>query len=110
MLELSSPVYDATNVAGDGRALEAQCKGWSIDARQAEAFLSLSKPITGEQKHAKFYDLPCSAHGRVRWDNLVWDVEINAAATATLISGDETHLLGCSDPACEPLVLLMPEQ
>lgn len=104
------PAYDRTGATGDRPALEAQCKSWTIDAHRAETFLRLSKPITGEQKHAKFYDLPCSAEGRARWENRVWNFEINAAATATLTSGNEIRLLGCSDPACEPLVLLMPEQ
>jgi hypothetical protein len=38
-----------------------------------------------------------------------WDFEINAAATGTWTSGDEIRIFGCSDPACEPLVLMMPE-
>lgn len=109
VLELSAPAYDATNAKGDGAALRAQCKGWMLDAGQAETFFRLSKPISGEQKHAKFYDLPCNIDGRAQWENRTWNFRINAAATATLTSGDETRLLGCSDPACESLVLMMPE-
>ncbi|WP_242104107.1 MULTISPECIES: hypothetical protein [unclassified Lysobacter] len=109
ILEISAPVYDPTGARGDGPRLEAECKRWSLTREQAGTFFRLSQPITGEQKHHEFYYLPCSIRGRLRSDGHSWDFEINAAATATWSSGNEVRTFGCSDPACEPLVLMMPE-
>lgn len=108
VLEISAPVYDATGAAGDGPALEAQCKAWSLTREQAETFFRLSKPITGEEKHGAYYDLPCSVKGRLQAEGRTWDFAIDGAATSTWTSGAETRSFGCSDPACEPLVLMMP--
>jgi hypothetical protein len=109
ILEISGPVYDPTGARGDGPGLEAECRRWSLTREQAGTFFRLSQPITGEQKHHEFYYLPCSIRGRLQSDGHTWDFEINAAATAALSSGNEIRTFGCSDPACEPLVLMMPE-
>lgn len=109
VLEVSPSVYDPTGVAGDGPALQGQCARWSLTREQAETFIRLSKPIGGEKQHSTFYALPCHIDGRAQGDNRIWQLRINAAATATLTSNGETRVLGCSDPACEPLVLMMPE-
>lgn len=109
VLEISGPVYDPSGARGDGPRLEAECKRWSLTREQAGTFFRLSQPITGEQKHHEFYHLPCSIKGQLQSDGHTWDFEINAAATATWISSNEIRTLGCSDPACEPLVLMMPE-
>ncbi len=82
---------------------------WSLGREQAEAFFRASRPITAEERHARFYDLPCAIRGRLQAEGRTWEFEIDAAATATWTSGGETRLFGCSDPACEPLVLMMPE-
>lgn len=109
VLEVSPAAYDATGAAGDGPALEAQCKRWSLTREQAESFFHLSRPISGEKKHSDFYTLPCNINGRARSESRTWNFSINAAATATLTSGSETRLLGCSAQECKALVLMMPE-
>lgn len=108
VLEISAPTYDPVGMGGDGPALEAECKRWALTREQAQTFFRLSKPITGEEKHGAYYDLPCTVTGRVRAEGRTWDFAIDGAATATWTSGNEVRLLGCSDPACEPLVLMMP--
>lgn len=110
VIEISAPTYDPTGARGDGSVLEAQCKAWSLDREQAEAFFRLSKPISGEEKHGAFYVLPCNVEGRLQADGRSWSFQINAGATATWTSGTEIRDFGCSDPACEPLVLMMPER
>ncbi len=109
VLELSAPVYDPAGARGDGPALEAQCKAWSLTREQAQAFFRLATSITGEQRHAHYSSLPCTIRGRLQAEGRIWAFSINAAATADWTSGEDTRSFGCADPACEPLVLLMPE-
>lgn len=107
VLEISKPVYLP---AQGSRALageQAMCSAWSLDAGEAASFLRLSKPL-GEGELHDFDWLPCSIKGRVQAEGVVWDFEINAAGTSTWSSGDEVRLLGCSQAACEPFVILMP--
>lgn len=99
--------YDATGQRGDGPALAASCRAWALTPVQAEAFFRHARPITPEAGHG-FDTLPCTIAGRLRSEGREWAFEINGGATATWRSGNDQTLLGCSDPACAPLVLSMP--
>jgi hypothetical protein len=108
VLEVSEPVYQPVDGTRALAREEAMCKAWSLDKGQAASFLSLSKPLHEGELHDYAW-LPCMIKGRVRAGGQVWDFEINAAGTSTLRSGNEARLLGCSQVACEPFVILMPD-
>ena len=108
ILRIAKPAYDPTGERGDGPALRTQCEAWVIDKQQAEAFFRHARRIKSTASH-DYYHLPCSATGELAAEGKVWAFEINAAATATWKNGDEIRSFGCSDPACEPLVLMMPD-
>lgn len=48
---------------------------------------------------------PCIITGTLVEDGRAWKFEINGAAKARLTSGDDERLIGCSKPACKPLVM-----
>lgn len=98
----------AYDPAGKDEAMRAACAKWTLDAKQATKFFRASREYP-EGTHDAFYWLPCSIKGRLRAQGREWDFEINAAATATWIDGDTARRWGCTDKACEPLVLLMPD-
>ncbi|WP_305806528.1 hypothetical protein [Stenotrophomonas sp. YIM B06876] len=79
-----------------------------MDKRQAASLLNLSRELQEGELH-QFDWLPCSIKGRTQIQGTVWDFEINAAGTSILRSGERAQLMGCSQSACEPLVILMPE-
>lgn len=108
VLEIGASEYDPAGARGDGPALAAACKGWSLTRQQAEAFFRHSQPIADGGGHP-FYALPCHIAGRLRAEGRIWDFRIDAAATATWTSGDDIRRLGCAARECESLVLLMPD-
>lgn len=107
VLEISPALYDSTGARGDGPALAADCRQWSLTRRQAETYFRLSKPITMAEAH-DFDTLPCAITGKLRVEGRTWDFEINAGATAVWRSGADLRMFGCTDPACAPLVRTMP--
>lgn len=107
VLEIAKPVYLPAQGKRASADEQAMCSAWSLDADEAESFFRLSKPLVEGELH-DFDWLPCSIRGRVRAEGVVWDFEINAAGTSTWNNGDEARLLGCSQAACEPFVILMP--
>ena len=108
VLESGASHYDPAGARGDGPALAADCKRWSLTRQQAETFFRHSRPIADGGGH-EYYALPCHIAGRLRAEGRTWDFRINAAATATWSSGDDIRRLGCAARECEPLVLLMPD-
>jgi hypothetical protein len=84
------------------------CDAWTLDKRQAETFFGLSK-VLGEGELHDYDWLPCSISGRLQAKGKIWDFEINAAGTSTWRNGGDAILMGCSQAACEPLVILMPD-
>lgn len=108
VLEIGASQYDAAGAGGDGPALAADCKRWSLTRKEAETFFRHSRLIADGGGH-DFYALPCHIAGRLRAEGRTWDFRIGAAATATWSSGDEVRRLGCKARECEPLVLLMPD-
>lgn len=90
-------------------ALREACAAWRLDQRQVAAFFAAGREYP-DGTHDAFYWLPCSIKGRLRAQGREWDFEINAAATATWTDGDEVRRWGCTAKACEPLVLLMPDE
>ncbi|WP_369979877.1 hypothetical protein [Xanthomonas bundabergensis] len=84
------------------------CSAWSLDRTQAQSFFGLSRELREGELH-DFDWLPCSIKGRVQAQGRVWEFEINAAGTSTWRNGDQARMLGCSQAACEPFVLLMPD-
>ena len=109
VLEIAPSRYDQTGARGDGPALAADCRQWSLTRRQAETYFRRSKPITMIEAH-RYDTLPCTISGRLRVDGRTWDFEINAGATAIWRSGADLRMFGCADPACAPLVRSMPFQ
>ncbi|QWP77651.1 hypothetical protein J5226_04360 [Lysobacter sp. K5869] len=90
-------------------ALREACAAWRLNERQVAAFFASGREYP-DGTHDAFYWLPCSIKGRLRAQGREWDFEINAAATATWTDGDTVRRWGCMAKACEPLVLLMPDQ
>ena len=107
VLEIAPSRYDPTGSRGDGPALAADCKQWSLTRRQAEMYFRLSKPVTMIEAH-DFDTLPCTISGKLRADGRTWKFEINAGATAIWRSGTDLRTFGCTEPACAPLVRTMP--
>lgn len=77
-------------------------------ASPSQQFFQLSTPYK-ESPYSGFYQLPCSIEGVVEAEGKTWDFTINAGATAVWSRGEEVRYFGCSAPACEALVLLMPD-
>jgi hypothetical protein len=90
------------------KALAEACASWQLTKAQAQQFFQLSTPYK-ESPYSEFYQLPCSIEGVVEAEGKTWDFNINAGATAVWSRGAEVRYFGCSAPACEPLVLLMPD-
>jgi hypothetical protein len=108
VLEIAPSHYDPTGARGDGPALAADCRQWSLTRRQAELYFRLGKPITMIEAH-EYDTLPCTISGKLRADGRIWNFEINAGATAIWRSGTDLRMFGCADPACAPLVRSMPD-
>jgi hypothetical protein len=78
-----------------------------MSKQQAETFFSLSKTIADVEVHE--YDmLPCTITGRLSAAGREWDFEINAGATSIWKNQQELRRFGCSDAACDALVLSTP--
>ncbi len=108
VLEISKAEYAPRQGERAIPAEEAACKAWVLDKQQAETFFRLSKPLKEGELHD--YDwLPCSIKGQLTADGKPWSFEINAAGTSTWRSKDQAKLLGCAQPACAPLILMMRE-
>jgi hypothetical protein len=90
-------------------ALREACAAWRLSERQVAAFFAAGREYP-DGTHDAFYWLPCSIKGRLRAQGREWDFEINAAATATWTDGADQRRWGCTAKACEPLVLLMPDE
>jgi len=90
-------------------ALRDACAAWRLSERQVAAFFAAGREYP-DGTHDAFYWLPCSIKGRLRAQGREWDFEINAAATATWSDGATVRRWGCTAKACEPLVLLMPDE
>ena len=88
--------------------MAASCGAWVLDRSQVERFFAASHEYADGFGDA-FYSLPCTISGELRAKGKKWTYEINAAATATWTDGETVRRFGCVDAACEPLVLLMPD-
>lgn len=89
-----------------------ECKAWKLKPQQAAEFFRLAKeypPDAPVGVNHDFYQLPCSIEGQLIAPDGAWNFRINGAATATWSRGDKVRIWGCNDPACKPLVLLMPD-
>jgi hypothetical protein len=101
--------FEASQSSGRDEALIEACAKWRLTKEQAQRFFRLSKPYE-ENPYNEFNQLPCSIEGVVEAEGEIWEFIINAAATAFWQHGEEVRYFGCSAPACEPLVLMMPDQ
>lgn len=104
----------ATVLAEDTReardpAFAEECRAWSPTPAQAERFLNLSESIGGDGSFHAFYHLPCEVRGVAEKDGVRWNFWINSAAYGALLRDEESVLIGCRRPECEPLVMMMPE-
>lgn len=104
VLELSGPAYDSS--ASQVGAPDI-CVGWSLTRGQAEEFFALSRAIDARTYHHEYDTAPCKIVGTARIGGEIREFEINGAAKATWVDGENRHYLGCDVPACERLVLWM---
>lgn len=109
VVSVSRPEFDPASQHRGDAAIKSECEAWQIDKVRAQTFFRLSKPIASTAAEP-YYHLPCSVQGQVRAEGRTWAFRINAGSTATWTDGSEVRSFGCSDPACAPLVLMMPEQ
>jgi hypothetical protein len=100
--------FKASEGGSKDEALVAECAKWKLTKEQARRFFQISTSYK-ENPYNEFYQLPCSIEGVVEAEGKTWEFTINAGATAVWKSGKEVRYFGCSDPACEPLVLMMPD-
>ncbi|WNG27871.1 hypothetical protein F0U62_30565 [Cystobacter fuscus] len=100
--------FKAREGGSKDEALLAECAKWKLTKEQALRFFQISTSYE-ENPYSEFYQLPCSIEGVVEAEGKTWEFTINAGATAVLKSGKEVRYFGCSAPACEPLVLMMPD-
>ena len=95
VLEIGASVYDPVGARGDGPALAADCKHWSLTRQQAETFFRHSQPIADGAGHA-FYALPCHIAGRLRAVfRVADDAEVSLEANPGSLSVD--YLRGLHD-------------
>jgi len=105
---VSASKFKPEEASGEVAALAEACANWQLTKEQVQHFFQLSKAYK-ESPYSEFYQLPCSIEGVVEADGRTWEFTINAGATAVWWNGEEVRYFGCSAPACEPLVLLMPD-
>jgi len=105
---VGAPVYTPLPGKTDDRAMAASCRAWVLDRDQVARFFAASQEYPDGFGDA-FYSLPCTISGELRAHGKLWTYEINAAATATWTSGHTVRRFGCAEAACEPWVLLMPD-
>jgi hypothetical protein len=106
--EVSTSKFQATEGGNTDEALVAECAKWRLTKEQAQRFFQISTSYK-ESPYSEYYQLPCSIKGVVEAEGKTWEFIINAGATAVWKSGNEVRYFGCSAPACEPLVLMMPD-
>jgi hypothetical protein len=99
-------LLEASGSAGLGFA-EA-CTGWALDTSQATQFFMLATEVEPESQH-RFDYLPCEIAGELMADGQRWHYRINAAGTAHWLRDGGNRYFACTQPACEPLLLMLPE-
>lgn len=92
--------------AGDGFA--AACKAWTLSPSQARQFFALATEQSPQDQH-RFDYLPCEITGELQADGQRWQFRINAAGTGSWQHNGIQRHVACTQPACEPLVLMLPE-
>jgi hypothetical protein len=105
--KISSSRFQAAD-GGKDDALAAECAKWRLTKEQAQYFFQISTPYK-ESPYIEFYQLPCLIDGVIDAEGKTWEFTINAGATAVWQSGGEVRYFGCNVPACESLVLMMPD-
>jgi hypothetical protein len=106
--EVSSSKFHAPEDVRRDEALVAECAKWRLTKEQVQRFFQISRS-SQDSFYSEFNQLPCSIEGVVEAEGKTWEFTINAGATAVWKSGAEVRYFGCSAPACESLVLLMPD-
>lgn len=92
--------------AGDG--FPAACKAWTLSPSQARQFFALATEQSPQDQH-RFDYLPCEITGELQADGQRWQFRINAAGTGSWQHNGIQRHVACTQPACEPLVLMLPE-
>jgi hypothetical protein len=106
--EVRPSKFQASEGGGKDEALVAECAKWKLTKQQAQRFFQISTSYK-DSPYSEFYQLPCSIEGVVEAEGKTWEFTINAGATAVWRKGKDVRYFGCSAPACEPLVLMMPD-
>ena len=94
--------------ASAGLGFAEACTGWALDTSQATQFFSLATEVAQEDQH-RFDYLPCEIAGELMLDGQRWHYRINAAGTARWLRDSGSRYFACTQPACEPLLLMLPE-
>ncbi|WCE05904.1 hypothetical protein [Pseudoxanthomonas sp. JBR18] len=105
---VGAPVYAPEPGRAADAGLQRACQAWTLDRDDVARFFAASREYSDGTQGA-FYALPCTISGQLTADGQIGNYRINAAATATWIHGERVRTFGCSDRACAPLVLLMPD-
>lgn len=92
--------------AGDG--FPAAFLAWTLSPSQARQFFALATEQSPQNQH-RFDYLPCEITGELQADGQRWQFRINAAGTGSWQHNGSQRHVACTQPACEALVLMLPE-
>jgi hypothetical protein len=81
-----SKYYDTTN--DFDKQSEQVCKKWQLDSSKILKIIQNSSPITGEDIHYGYEELPCYYKGRLRIDTSEFSYKVNAGGFVSIFSPD----------------------
>ncbi|OGS69808.1 MAG: hypothetical protein A3F91_10730 [Flavobacteria bacterium RIFCSPLOWO2_12_FULL_35_11] len=90
--------------------LVATCTNWKLSKKNVENFFTNGNKISADERTNNYYFLPCEISGTLIKNDTTFSYSINAGSTGELIyNGKHYAYYGCSSPACEEFVLMMPD-
>lgn len=107
-IRTTSPARLLTGAQSAGYGFPAACKAWTLSPSQARQFFALATEHYRQDQH-RFDYLPCEITGELQADGQRWQFRINAAGTGSWQRNGSHRHVACTKPACEPLVLMLPE-
>ena len=92
--------------SSDAGRFPGDCDRWGLTAAQAEAFFALSTELDASAYHHDYDTSRCMIAGQLVEDGRQWEFRINGAAKGYWSDGTHMRYFGCTDAACDPLVLV----